>query len=292
MILKMLVVGLVGAGMAMGQSVVAPTAATPAKAWTFDVASIKRNMSAPGTQRQTFGPTQDGYRMRDLFMEMPILTAYVPQSGGRASYIPERVVGLPDWAINDAYDIDAKVPEADLTDWQNPAKQPEMLRAMLQAMLQDRLKLVVHRGTKEVPVYSLVVDKNGPKLKETNPNEHHPSGFPIPGGGVVVSKVQNGQTITNWYGVSMSTVASWGVLGNAERPVQDKTGLTGRYDIAFQPRQLRTCAPNCGPQDAAPEEDTGPTAFEFVHELGLKLVPATGPVETLVIDHIERPSEN
>jgi uncharacterized protein (TIGR03435 family) len=91
------------------------------------------------------------------------------------------------------------------------------------------------------------VDKNGPKFKETNLNEPHPGGFPIPGGGVAVSKVQNGEIITNWYGVSMATVASWGVLGNAERPVQDKTGLTGRYDIAFEPRQLRTCAPNCGP---------------------------------------------
>jgi uncharacterized protein (TIGR03435 family) len=292
MIGKMLIVGFVGTGMAMGQSVVAPTAATPAKAWTFDVVSIKRNMSAPGTQKQSYGPTPDGYRMRNLFIEMPILTAYVPQSGGRASYIPARVVGLPDWAMNDAYDIDAKVAEADLADWQNPAKQPVMLRAMLQAMLQDRLKMVVHRGTKEVPVYSLVAGTNGPKLKETNPNEPHPGGFPIPGGGVVVSNVQNGEIFTNWYGVSMATVASWGVLGNAERPVQDKTGLTGRYDIAFEPRQLRTCAPNCGPQDAAPEEDAGSSVFEFVQELGLKLVPATGPVETLVIDHIERPSPN
>lgn len=289
---KILMVGFVYAGMAMGQSVVVPTAATPAKAWTFDVVSIKRNMSEAGTERQTFGPTQAGYRMRDLFMEMPILTAYIPQSGGRTSYIPARVVGLPDWAINDAYDIDAKVAEADLAHWQNPAKQPEMLRAMLQAMLQNRLKLLVHRGTKEVPVYSLVVDKNGPKFKETNPNEPHPGGFPIPGGGVVVMKIRANQEITHWYGVSMATVASWGVLGNAERPVQDKTGLTGRYDIAFQPRQLRTCAPNCGPQDAAPEEDAGPSVFEFVQELGLKLVPATGPVETLVVDHIERPSPN
>jgi hypothetical protein len=92
MIVKMLVVGLVGAGMAMGQSVVAPTATAPTKSWTFDVVSIKRNMSAEGTQRQSYGPTQDGYRMRNLFIEMPILTAYVPQSGGRASYIPARVV--------------------------------------------------------------------------------------------------------------------------------------------------------------------------------------------------------
>lgn len=288
----MLVVGLVGAGMAMGQPVVAPTATAPTKAWTFDVVSIKRNMSAPGTQRQSYGPTPDGYHMRNLFIEMPILTAYVPQSGGRASYIPARVVGLPDWAINDAYDIDAKVAEADLADWQNPAKQAVMLRAMLQAMLLDRLKMVVHREMKEAPVYSLVVDKNGPKFKETNPNEPHPGGFPIPGGGVTVMKIRANQEITNWYGVSMATVASWGVLGNAERPVQDKTGLTGRYDLAFQPRQLRTCAPHCGPQDAAPEEDAGPSVFEFVQELGLKLVPATGPVETLVIDHIERPSNN
>ncbi len=63
MIAKMLAVGLVSTGMAMGQSVVAPTATAPTKAWTFDVVSLKRNMSAPwNSTAQTFGPTPDGYR--------------------------------------------------------------------------------------------------------------------------------------------------------------------------------------------------------------------------------------
>lgn len=288
---KVLIVGLVSAGMAMGQSVVVPTAAPSAKAWTFEVVSIHRNISTPGTEHQTYGPTPDGYRMRDLFVEMPILTAYVPQTGGRAFYGDDNIVGLPDWAINDTYDIDAKVLEADLADWQNPAKQPAMLRAMLQEMLADRFKLVVHREMKEAPVYSLVVGKNGLKLKETNPNEPHPGGFPLPGGGVVVAEIRNGQVITNDYGVSMATLAS-SVFSSAGRPVQDKTGLTGRYDIAFPPRQLRACAPHCGPQDAPSEDNPGPSPFELAQEWGLKLVPAKGPVETLVIDHIERPSPN
>ena len=118
-------------------------AAAPAnkKAWTFDVVSIRS--SPPGQGQQQIGPTPDGYRMRNMFLMFPILTAYVPLAGGAA--LNRGSEGFPDWVINDAYDIDAKVSEGDLANWQNPALQPEMLRSMLQSMLANRLKLVVHR---------------------------------------------------------------------------------------------------------------------------------------------------
>jgi bla regulator protein BlaR1 len=254
----------------------------------FEVVSIKRNMSAPGTEQQSFGPTADGYHMRDLFIQIPILTAYIPQNGGRASYLPAQLVGFPDWLNNDAYDIDAKVSESDLADWRSPAKQPAMLRAMLQAMLEDRLKLRVHRSAKEVPVYSLVVAKGGPKFKETNPQEPHPAGLGLPGGGGSSLESRGGVRIRHYYGVSMATVAS--LLSQGDRPVQDDTGLTGRWDIAFPPTPIPACAPHCGAAGAAPAEDS--SVFDIAQHLGLKLIPAKGRVDVLVIDHIERPSEN
>ena len=105
----------------------------------------------------------------------------------RAFYSRDQYTGMPAWMIgdDDRYDVDAKVDEADLADWQNPAKQPAMLRSMLQAMLEDRLKLVVHRSTREAAVYLLLVGKNGPKFKETNPSETHPGARPMPGGGTL-----------------------------------------------------------------------------------------------------------
>ncbi len=154
----------------------AKAATTEMKPMAFEVVSIRRNTSG-GAQK--FGPTPDGYRMTNLFLVMPILTAYVPQTGGVALYPDDQQVGFPDWVINDAYDIDAKVAEADLANWKDPAKQPAMLRAMLQAMLADRLKLIVHRSSKEAPIYLLVVAKNGPKFKETNSDELHPGGFKL-----------------------------------------------------------------------------------------------------------------
>lgn len=269
---------MLGLGTAIGQSAAAPAAVATAKPLAFEVVSIRLNKTG-GAQK--FGPTPDGYRMTNLFIQMPIVTTYVPQVGGSAHYAPEQVAGLPDWVLNDRYDIDAKVSEADLADWKSPAKQPAMLRAMLQAMLEDRLKLVVHRGTKEVPVYSLVVGKSGPKFKETNPDETHPSGTAHPGGGVTIPEMRDGQMTAHSFGVSMPMLA-WFLSEPAGRPVQDKTGLTGNYDFWF-----RTPA-----SVDAPASDPAPSVFSVVEELGLKLVPAKGQVETLVIDHIERPSVN
>jgi bla regulator protein BlaR1 len=255
----------------------------------FEVVSIRP--SKPGGGAQQIGPTPDGYHMKSLFMVMPLLTAYVPTEGDGALYGGDQLVGSPDWVINDAYDIDAKVGEADLADWQDPARQPVMLRAMLQSMLEDRLKLVMHRGTKVGSMYSLVVGKNGPKFQETKPGEAHPGGFMLPGGGVVVSEVQDDQIITHFYEFSMPRLAS-ALSGTAGRPVQDKTGLTGKYDFVEQ-KPMSACAPHCGQEGPGPTEETEPSIFTMVQEqLGLKLEPSKGQVETLVIDHVERPSEN
>jgi uncharacterized protein (TIGR03435 family) len=257
------------------------------KQWKFAVVSIRKNDS--GGPQHIGVATADGYQMKNLFLGYLILMAYVPQTGGAVAYTPDQIIGMPAWLTgdDDHYDVDAKVDEADLADWQNPAKQPAMVQSMLQAMLEDRLKLVVHRSTKEAPVYLLVIGKNGPKFKEANPAEPHPGARPMPWGGSLSREEEDDRMTIHYFGISMAQLARW-VLGDAGRPVEDKTGLPGRYDVTVQRPALQPGAQQGG--SSAP--DLGPTAASIAGQLGLKLEPAKRQVETVVIDHVERPSPN
>ena len=255
--------------------------------WKFAVVSIRR--SRAGGQQEPGHATADGYRQRNLFLAIPLLTAYVPQTGG-AYYTDDQVIGAPAWLYGDSdhYDIDAKVDAADLADWRNPAKQPEMLRSMLKAMLAERLKLAVHRGTKESSVYSLVVGKDGPKFRETDPSQPHLDGWPLPGSGQLTMERKDGLRITHYWGVTMGQLATT-LLNGAGRPVQDRTGLSGKYDCTISV-PLPDTPQSATEQEKAPDPQS--LSFSAAEQLGLKLEPAKGEVETLVIDHVERPTEN
>jgi uncharacterized protein (TIGR03435 family) len=252
-------------------------------ALAFDVVSIRQNLSRG--VHDDFGPTADGYRMINKPLFLLVMTAYVPQAGGAALFTPNSLVGLPEWAMSENYDVEAKVPEAELADWQKPALQPAMLRAMLQTMLADRFKLAVHREMKDVSVYTLVVGKNGPKFKETPPDEAHPGAMAIPGGGGYMIPGDGGQSV-HFFDATIATFASL-LSGLAGRPIEDKTGLTGRYDLSFaKPEPMGSAST---PGDAS---DPGPTLLSVLDGLGLKLETAKGQEETLVVDHVERPSGN
>jgi uncharacterized protein (TIGR03435 family) len=226
--------------------------------------------------------------MKHMFLGFLIRVAYVPQTSGAASYVPDQILGVPAWLIgdDDRYDLDAKVDDADLADWQNPARQPAMLRSMLQAMLEDRLKLAVHRSTREGPVDLLVVGKNGPKFKETNPADPHPGTRPMPGGGTLSRAEENDEMVVHYFGISIAQLTTW-VLG-AGRPVEDRTGLHGRYDITIHKPSLPSNAQPAG--SSMPNLE--PSAASIADQLGLKLEPSRGTVEILVIDQVERPSPN
>jgi uncharacterized protein (TIGR03435 family) len=295
----MWVVGVLGVGLAMGQAPATPAAtagpvAVAAKPLAFDVVSIRQNTSAP--QRQMgmpqFGPTADGYRMTNMPLILPILTAYVPSIGGTAFFSNDQITGMPNWATSTRFDIDAKVAGEDLPQWQKPAEQPAMLREMLQALLADRCKIVVHRNVKEVPVYSLVVGKNGPKFKETNPDEEHPGGIKLPWGGTLVP----GQDGMKLYGASMQSLATLlSEMGRMDRPIQDKTGLAGKYDLTLKPPPGMGGPPSSPPQEggASSAPDPGPSISSIIaDQLGLDLKPTKAQVESLVIDHIEKPTAN
>jgi bla regulator protein BlaR1 len=272
---------------ATNPNVVAGVTGSGGESWKFEVVSIRQNKEEAALHYglPQFEVTRDGWRMADGQLALAILTAYVPQAGGDVIYTGKRVQGLPEWTLNDRYDIDARIAQADLALWQTPASQAIMVRSMLQAMLVERCKLAVHRDTKVLPVYLLTVGKNGPQFKETVPGAPRAGGTPVPGGGVVVTE-DDGKTM-HFYGVVMGSLTS--LLGNwTGRPVLDKTGLKDRYDLRLQ-------RPDLGSPTAPGDASTlgsRPTTFSAVEDLGLKLEPAKEPVDTLVVDHVERPSEN
>ena len=296
MIVKILAVGFVFAGMAVGQTVAPVTTATrtktaPSKAYAFEVISIRQNNTSLRGQTgiPQSGPTADGYRLANDSLLLVLLAAYVPQTGGATFYGLDQIIGRPDWS--ERYDIGARISDEDRTAWQNPAEQKVMLPAMLQAMLAERCKLAVHREVKEGAVISLVLAKGGPKFKETDPTVEHPAGYKLPGGAEEVMTFTKDGMSRNMYGISMASLASM-LSMSVGRPVQDKTGLTGKYDITMKEPAPSGSAQGEQQDGTAASDPGGSASYSMVNDLGLKLEPAKGQVETLVIDHMERPSEN
>jgi len=204
------------------------------------------------------------------------MLAYFPR--GMTYWSPDRLSGAPPWAGNDLYDIDAKVSQADLADWQKQGAKKEMLRAMLQAMLTERCRLAIHSTTVEKPIYVLLLGKHGPKLAESKPDESPPSGaIRLPEGGFLIP----GRQELKFFQTPMMSLAANLSFGSF-RPVEDKTQLTGIYDFVLATKD----------HDNASAANSDPLIQYDLETLGLMLKPASGPMETLVVDHIERPSAN
>lgn len=181
------------------------------------------------------------------------------------------IPGMPSWGTTAEFDIDAKMDDdlaVELQKLPGPERW-EKRKLMLQALLADRFKMRFHFETRERPIYSLQIAKGGFKFKEVA--EKDPDRGSSWGPGSV--EVRGGSTKRLAFSLS-------DMLG---RMVRDDTGLTGRYYLLLQ----------WTPEEKQSEGEVGPTVFTALQEqLGLKLVPAKGPVETLVIDHVEKPSEN
>jgi uncharacterized protein (TIGR03435 family) len=185
----------------------------------------------------------------------------------------DRPPGLPAWTENDRFDVEAKADdEATAAMEKLSTKEHEHLeRVMLQSLLADRFQLRVHYESKSQPVYELVLAKNGPKIKPL-PADQKPGW----------AKATPGEFIAN--GKSIADFAHFLSISNlAGRTVVDKTGLMGNYDFDLK----------WTPDNQQGTSDAGPTLFTALEEqLGLKVVPAKGPVQTLVVDHVERPTPN
>lgn len=266
----------------IASSVAAQTSAMSPPSHNFEVISIRENANV-GQRR--FEPTPSGFHATSLSLLVAIAAAYPPSSGAKA-FGPQNIQGLPEWARDTHYDVNATVAEADLPAWQDPKLQPVLLRTMLQSMLRERFLLAAHHQTREESVYSLVVAPGGSKLQPADPASPHPPGRRLPwGDGGIMGPEADDRTI-HFYDMPVSSLAFM-LSDLSPYPVQNDTGLTGRYDFAMKhPARI-----SADVADSA-DRDSGPTIFSALSELGLKLVRVKRPVETLVIDHIEKPSEN
>ena len=250
---------------------------------TFEVVSIRQNISEQRHGAMNLTPGPDGFRGEFQSLMNLLLTAYTPKAGG---LFLNNIDNMPGWASANRYDIDARIGDADRAAWQDPKNQPTMFQEMLQAMLADRFKLAVHREMKEKPVYELVVAKGGPKFQETKPDEPRPAGTTLPGGGVLGERPDGA---THMYNFSMGLLAAL-LTDKSDRTVLDKTGLTGRYSFDIR-EPARMAAPSAG-QTGPTEDDARPAVADALKGLGLELKPAKEQVEKLVIDTVEKPTEN
>ena len=299
------VVGILNAPAIRAQS--SQAAPSSAAAPAFEVASVK-----PSANCDTGGgsPSQSpvSLNLPCVPLRRLIQVAYT-FSGLVGANLPSSLLealGGPGWLDTDRYDILAKAA--------GNASQAEMMGPMLRTLLEERFQVKVHRESRDAPVYELTVAKNGPKLQPSKEGSCIPMdlinrpgnvkpGDPMPnfcgGGG---GRRKDGVLITDWYAVSMTEYAGRMLSSQVDRPVIDKTGLTGRFDVhlEFAPD---VAMPGAGPVRLngverpdlpAPSADaTGPSIFTALQEqLGLKLSPAKGPVEVIVIDHAEKPSAN
>jgi uncharacterized protein (TIGR03435 family) len=269
-----------------------PASSAPANApyvatMTYDVASVRENKNADPnvgiTMSGQFVPHTTMFRAINWSIENLVGVAY-----GVNRF---QIVGVPKWQWPTVFVIEAKGDsEADakiaaLTPEQQLAEQ----RHMLQALMEERFKLKTHWETKEGDVYNLVVAKGGPKLRAEGfmpLSADELKGFgdrPVP----ALYQKNDGQGFDFIaHGCSMGQLVEM-LTAQFGRPVTDKTGLTGNYDfvLKYKARWDRDRQPD----DLDP---TPPMDQALQQELGLKVDTARGPVRMLVIDHIEKPSEN
>jgi uncharacterized protein (TIGR03435 family) len=232
------------------------SAVTPAK---FEVASVKpvASESREGADYRTFPGGR--LTMTNLTLKTILREAY-----GVKEF---QLSGGPPWFDRDHFDIEAKAG--------GPATRAEMM-PMLQALLMDRFQLKVHRESKDGNVYALVVGKRGSKLKQASDGEQSfvrvaradPPERPV------VTSIIYGQR------ANMSSLIER-LSSRLRTPVLDRTGIKGDFNFKLE----------FAYDDTQP--DSGPSLLSAIQDqLGLKLEAARGPIETLVVDHAERPSEN
>jgi uncharacterized protein (TIGR03435 family) len=238
----------------------------------FEASSIKAD-TLGGVNRNEFAESPGRLNIVNNRLRMIIMQAY----GLKQDFL---LVGGPSWINPTRYTIQAKAEG-------NPSEQEMML--MLQTLLEDRFKLRIHRETRELPVYALTAAKGGPKLlqskegsctmPEPNARAAFPAGQP--------THPYCGSTLLlmgRWDAsrVDMSKII-WSLSTLVDRQIIDKTGLTGQYDIHIE----------IPPDPLATNDPTSPSLFTVLQDqLGLKLESDKGPVEVLVIDQVEKPTEN
>jgi len=255
---------------------------------SFESISIKA--SAPGSRSSSISGLQKlavkNASLRDL-----IRVAYQVRDF--------QISGGPDWIDSTHYDIDARV-----KDKPAPKEWLRTMPPMLQSLLEDRFKLKLHRETKELPVYVLTVAKGGPKFQQSKEKSCTTFNWirnsPPPGqiasihcGAAELTNAQLNRTL-DAVGISIkgATPDAPGLMFFLSRELDhiviDKTGLTGLFDFYLEWNRAATLDKAATSADP----DNPPLFTALQDQLGLKLTQEKGPVEILVIDHAEKPTEN
>jgi uncharacterized protein (TIGR03435 family) len=235
----------------------------------FVVASVKP--SAPEARGGMARPEPGGLRYRgtNLPLRLYISSAYRIKA--------DQVVGAPGWVDSDRFDIEAQA--------EKPSSLEEF-HLMTRTLLAERFHLKFHFDAKEMPLYALVVDTGGAKLTL---HDAANSGEPW---------IEQGMDMpfhARWTATSSSMeLFAFRLASVMDRPVIDLTGLKGDYD--FKLAYTMDLPPNLSPNamlNGQPIDTSGPSIFQAVRQqLGLRLEPRKGPVQVMVIDHVEKPSGN
>lgn len=256
--------------------------ANEAKIPIYEVISVRPNKSDTWMQE---GSTPDGFKAKAVTLQQLLEIAY---TGSPFSLSASQIEGEPAWFQSEKFDVDARVDDSEIPALKKAddgdsfiaviqaATQgtPSIRMRMLQELLAERFQLKTHYVTKELPVYDLVVAKGGSKLKVTAETDPKNSNIGAGDGDF------DGKNVPSSLFPILFTFAR-----EVGRPVIDRTGLKGSYDF-----KLKWTPEGHGgelPADAPPGLFTA-----LQEELGLKLEASKGPVRVLVIDHVERPTEN
>jgi uncharacterized protein (TIGR03435 family) len=294
--------------------IVAVSVAQTAGKLKFEVVSIKK--SDPNVRiRNAGGVRGDRLTMSRASLRVLLQNGY--QAPDRTAQL--QIIGAPNWIDSDFYDVQATA------NCSGGAVSRDQVQLMVQSMLEDRFQLKAHMETRELPIYNLVVAKDGPKLIASNdqtptvlpaglaptqpcsaagppPPQPPPPGTPPPGANFVLPR--GGMRILfNGAGFTLqaasvpldnlvSTLQGTGI--GIGRPIVNKTGLKGLFDfkLQFSAEGLSPLpTPGLGPPGAA-AADPAPSLFTAIQDLGLRLESAKGPIEVLVIDSVQHPTEN
>jgi uncharacterized protein (TIGR03435 family) len=256
---------------------------------TFEVASIKQNKS--GATGGLFGGPASRFTATNTPAQALVTYAFRVQDF--------QIEGAPGWVKNDRWDVNAKAdanPPATTIDGNDPR------REMVRALLVDRFKLSAHKETRERPVYALVLARPGQVSARLHPSTtdcaalenasrlgQSPRTPPVTPDSVPDCTIRDPPGRISWGTQTMRQVAS--ILSDTvQRPVVDRTGLEGNFSalVTYRPDSVSVT----GADQPASDPNATSIFTALQEQLGLRLESTRGPVEILVIDHIERPTED
>jgi uncharacterized protein (TIGR03435 family) len=261
---------LIGSALWIGAPAHSQTPATAPALLKFEVASLKPSQPDP-TGRGGIRPAPGGQRYvaTNAPLRLFITVAYGVKG--------DQIAGGPDWMDTARFDMNGLA-----------ARQSNIdeLHLMLQDLLAERFKLRFHRETKQLPIYALTVDKDGPKLKPREALNVGEQWIDVTAQRILQMTLSAKVVTTDYFAFRLSQLL--------DRPVVNMTKIPGNFDfdLAYT-REPPPGVPENAVINGQQVDTSGPTIFEAVRrQLGLKLEPQKGPVEVIVVDHAEKPVEN